>query len=548
MKNFSRIISVLLSLLMLCAIPFPASASEEPVILQQPQTPIYGEFSTAIYSVTVQGTNLRCTWYMIYNGVTYDISDTSVGIQPWEGYAGETYGGYSVDNGDSTTFNYHFGGIGIELDGSYIYAVIELTSSTSIIRVTESAGTPPSIRVPVSVEACKGDVVELECIASTPGSEPLSYIWYETSTGKLEDIVAIGRGSETEPTLRCDTGSYGTRYYVCGVDSPSGSAYSSVIPVTVYESQMTGEAPVFKSQTLTPAKEGQAYSFQIECSDENAEFLVYYNPGQRNEFDKTGLTLSAGGLISGTPTAEGSYVFTVMASNDYGEAYQIYTLTVQAPDEISLELIEEPNKTSYMIGDTIDLTGLHVRICVNDEYFDSYNGEGLTTTASVLNTAGERRIKISYGDAFTFFYVIVEAPVETMIEVFEAPDKTEYQLGDTLDLTGLHVRVYENGSYFDSYNGEGLTTTASVLNTIGERRIKISYGDAFTFFYITVAERVAVKGDVDESGSVSIADVAAVLDMIADKREPTAAADVNGDDSVTIADVAAILDIIAGKG
>ncbi|MBQ8912167.1 MAG: hypothetical protein IJY89_06320 [Clostridia bacterium] len=56
-----------------------------------------------------------------------------------------------------------------------------------------------------------------------------------------------------------------------------------------------------------------------------------------------------------------------------------------------------------------------------------------------------------------------------------------------------------------------------------------------------------VVGDLNDDGAVSIADVAAVLDMIAGKADKLTAADVNEDGSISIADVAMILDIIAGK-
>ena len=67
----------------------------------------------------------------------------------------------------------------------------------------------------------------------------------------------------------------------------------------------------------------------LECSEPSAEFFVYYNPGHTNEFDKTGLTLNAQGLICGQPKQAGSFTFTVCASHWSGEDYRSYTLTVE---------------------------------------------------------------------------------------------------------------------------------------------------------------------------------------------------------------------------
>ena len=107
----------------------------------------------------------------------------------------------SSQNGDETTFNYIFEGIGSGLDGSMIYAVLydghqPVKSDKAYISVVEGAKTPPSTKVPVSVELWLGDVYDLECIAEDYDGTKLSYMWYSTATGKLQDIITLGRGSE----------------------------------------------------------------------------------------------------------------------------------------------------------------------------------------------------------------------------------------------------------------------------------------------------------------------------------------------------------------
>ena len=276
-----RVLSLLLALAMVVGMlpmtALEANAATEPVITQQPQNPEYPEYSLAEYSVTVYGENLTCTWYMHFEGKEYNISDTSVGVQPWEPYAGETYGARSQKNGNSTTFTYRFDGIGKELDGSYVYAKIEdghfeITSDKAHIIVTDGTAQPPKINVPAGMTVSKGEVLDLYCSATAPGDAKLTYLWHETSTGRLEDIIAINRGAETGDTLRCDTSTAGTRYYVCWVGtSDGGSAYSSVIPVTV-------EAP-------TPAFTKQPTSGTVAYADEK------YNTSWQTNFIPVKLVL-----------------------------------------------------------------------------------------------------------------------------------------------------------------------------------------------------------------------------------------------------------------
>jgi hypothetical protein len=58
-----------------------------------------------------------------------------------------------------------------------------------------------------------------------------------------------------------------------------------------------------------------------------------------------------------------------------------------------------------------------------------------------------------------------------------------------------------------------------------------------------------VKGDVNADGVVDVADIAAVIDVMAGKGNSVtkATADVNGDNNVDVADIAAIIDVMAGK-
>ena len=116
----------------------------------------------------------------------------------------------------------------IDTDGLYI--------ESDKIYVTERKGAAPVIRVPQSMTVNQGDILDLYCSATSPDGSQLSYLWYSTSTGKLEDIIAVNRGAETNDTLRVDTTYPGTYYYVCGVDTANGgSAYSSIITVIVLE-------------------------------------------------------------------------------------------------------------------------------------------------------------------------------------------------------------------------------------------------------------------------------------------------------------------------
>ena len=78
-------ICLLLCLLLLCTLSLPAvAAGSEPKITLQPQNYHYPQYSVAIYTVKAEGQNLHATWYLSYEGKTYNLSDNQNSFEPWE--------------------------------------------------------------------------------------------------------------------------------------------------------------------------------------------------------------------------------------------------------------------------------------------------------------------------------------------------------------------------------------------------------------------------------------------------------------------------------
>ena len=258
-------------------------------------------------------------------------------MEPWEAYAGESYGTQPIDG---NTFTCFFGGIEEGLNGAEIWCVIEdghydVTSDRAIITVQGSVSPPEILDIPPSVTAYRGDSIELRCTARSNSNAQLEFQWYETATGKLQHIQALIE--ETSDYIFCSSEAAGTRYYVCCVTASNGGrAYSSVVPVTVLDADPEyGPEMDILTEKLPDATVGEAYQCKLECNDPSGSFVEYYNPGKDNDFSKTGLKITDN-VLSGTPQKAGSFTFTLCAAGDYGEDYATYTLTVkeapQAPE------------------------------------------------------------------------------------------------------------------------------------------------------------------------------------------------------------------------
>lgn len=245
MKKFTALLMITL---LAAAMFVPVSAAEKPVITLQPQNYVYPEFASALWSVGATGENLSYDWYIVYNGTAYRTADAFAENHPW--LIGVTGSGYGSNEAGDTFF---IEGIGSALDGALIYCVVSneagsVTSESAYISVNGKKA-PPHLKVPASVTVEQETVVKLLCEAEADeGDSVSSYAWFETPTGQLKDIVAMGSSGgqpEEDPVLVCDTSTPGTRYYVCYVMTKlGGMAYSSVIPVTV-----TGKTVVTRPTT-----------------------------------------------------------------------------------------------------------------------------------------------------------------------------------------------------------------------------------------------------------------------------------------------------------
>ena len=188
-----RLTIILCLILILPVLVLPAYANEAPIITQQPQNCIFPENSVATWSVEATGTDLSYTWYIRYHGIDYCTLTSFNEGHPWqEGVLGSGYGWNQTGN------VFYINGIGSALDGAVIFCIV--TSGANDFTVSHFATIsvsgqvmPPTLVVPASVTIEQDKILKLYCDATAAeGDEVISYLWYETTTGELKDIVAIG--------------------------------------------------------------------------------------------------------------------------------------------------------------------------------------------------------------------------------------------------------------------------------------------------------------------------------------------------------------------
>ena len=193
--------------------------------------------------------------------------------------------------------------------------------------------------------------------------------------------------------------------------------------------------------------------------------------------DLTGAVITAtAGLLSGNVvsavsvspsvlTTPGTQTITV----SYGGEEATFTVTVEA---VTLSITSAPTKTAYVVGETLDLTGIQVTATAGGVGTD-VTSECTFSPAdgSAITEAGTITITATFGAKTAT--TTVTAYALSGIAITTQPTKTAYIVGDSLDLTGIAVtatagqitRDVTADCTFSPANGSTLSTAGAVTIT-----------------------------------------------------------------------------------
>lgn len=165
-----------------------------------------------------------------------------------------------------------------------------------------------------------------------------------------------------------------------------------------------GQTLKFITTELHDAVKGESYYVQVATTDSKAVFSEIMG----SELSSFGLTLHSNGIIDGTPTKTGNCHINLLATGPSGEDSASFDLTVTDGFEPSLEVLDYPTQTTYMVGETFNPAGMRVKITTFDgSTMISKDGQYLEYTKEPLKNVGDVKIKLKHGDAFTFVYITV---------------------------------------------------------------------------------------------------------------------------------------------
>ena len=157
----------------------------------------------------------------------------------------------------------------------------------------------------------------------------------------------------------------------------------------------------------------------------------------------------------------------------------------------SIAVTKQPDKTDYQWGEELDLTGAELTA-----FCDDGSTETVAITSDMVSgydpyKTGQQPLTVTYGGKTTTFVVTVEGPVlPSSIAVTKQPDKTDYQWGEELDLTGAELTAfYDDGTMETVAISPDMVSGYDPYKT-GQQPLTVTYGGRTTTFVVTVNEPV----------------------------------------------------------
>ena len=153
----------------------------------------------------------------------------------------------------------------------------------------------------------------------------------------------------------------------------------------------------------------------------------------------------------------------------------------ERPADLALESIsvKAPDKTEYFVGDKLDETGMVVTATYSDGSSRAVSGYEVDFDSS---KAGKATVTVSYTEdgvtkTAAFEVTVKEKPAEVTLEsiTVTAPTKTEYAIGDELDLVGVVVTAKYSDGTEKVLAAEDYVVSAFDSSTAGEKQVTVSY-------------------------------------------------------------------------
>ena len=267
------------------------------------------------------------------------------------------------------------------------------------------------------------------------------------------------------------------------------------VAVDVYfqkEGTVTPVKPTITTTTLSDGKVGKEYNQTLEATGDTPITWEVVSGSSL----PAGLTLAADGKISGTPTMAVPYTFTVKATNGAGSDTKSYTVMIVAADATTYTVSFNPNSGGGTMNDVIVMEGEKLTLpeCTftppsADKEFDKWD-------------AGEPGDQVEIIDDSTITAIWKDKAVTpitvTEISIKTPASKTEYTVGEALDVSGLTLDVEKSDG-----THETVAVTPAMVSGFDSSAPAASQTLTITYEGKTVTYNVSIKAPVTPPSTIT---------------------------------------------
>lgn len=330
----------------------------------------------------------------------------------------------------------------------------------------------PQISIPGNISCSVGDAVELHVSAYVTDGGTLSYQWFSGAGLSGSPIEGANQS-----TYRPDSSVPGQQAYFCQVtnnnNSHSCTAESDVIFLSVESPRVNGI-----SIESMPAKLKYAPGDNLDTA--GLSLRVSYDNGSSEVIDQ-------GFEISPTTfDAPGRQLVEL-----YYEGFRCYyevEISMSAAVIDGIGVLTLPGKTEYNSGEYIDTTGLVIRAYSGSRHFDI--DSGFEVSPQKLSKEGRQTITVTFqGKSCSFTVTVKDSNKLNSIDIASLPTRREYAVGDTVDVSGLSLRLIYGGR--TEIVASGFDWSPKQLYSAGVQEITVTYGELSTRFSINVSSESA---------------------------------------------------------
>ncbi len=172
-----------------------------------------------------------------------------------------------------------------------------------------------------------------------------------------------------------------------------------------------------------------------------------------------------------------------------GVVVGVFLARKNTPVEIKITSVS--HKTEYYVGDTLDTSALAVGLYSETDFLRYLDSDEYTVDGFDNTEAGSLTLTVIYEDFTTTYQVTIkklpaETPSYASLEIYKMPTKTQYKVGETLDVSGGILQLnYTNGTY-DRVELLPLMTSGFSSETVGMVTVRVDYVGMVTYFNVEI--------------------------------------------------------------